>query len=173
LIGARKRDFKKKISTSINLLKLLSITKSSDRKERKYALFVDLKSAFDNVVHNIAFEKISDKLPIKITNSIKFLYSRFFVSICPKTEDIPLNKGVLQGGVLSPLLFNLYIDDLIGELKVIGCPLAYADDIVVIVRKKRMISQTINMIEKWSQRNKIPLNKNKSGIMKLLKSGRE
>ena len=53
-----------------------------------------------------------------------------------------INEGVRQGGIMSPLLFKLYIDSLLSEINEldIGCKfgitrvniLAYADDLVLI-----------------------------------------
>ena len=54
------------------------------------------------------------------------------------SESFNVSNGVRQGGILSPYLFNLYMDDLSGRLKEIyaGCKIAnmvinhllYADD---------------------------------------------
>jgi len=53
----------------------------------------------------------------------------------------PVRSGIRQGGILSPLLFNIYIDSVIYALRVsdLGCYLgdvyvgciAYADDIIL------------------------------------------
>ena len=59
-----------------------------------------------------------------------------------KSASFPISNGVKQGGVISPLLFSLYVDELFLLLKKsgLGCPVGstyagafgYADDIALI-----------------------------------------
>ncbi len=55
-------------------------------------------------------------------------------------HNIPLNRGVMQGSSISPLLFNLYIDDLIEGLNKITPCFGYADDIIIIARNKEIMN---------------------------------
>jgi len=73
---------------------------------------------------------------------------------------------VLQGGVLSPLLFNIYIDDLLGLLKA-SCyaTLAYADDIALVIEHQDNLTKAIATITSWSNDNKISINYSKCGIL--------
>ena len=48
--------------------------------------------------------------------------------------------------------------------------MAYADDIAIICSCEKEINLAINSVEKWTQKNKIILNKKKSAIMYLFSS---
>ena len=66
-----------------------------------------------------------------------------------------IKKGVLQGGMLSQLLFSLYINDLANELNKIRDIKSYfyADDLAILIRGKRNINKVLTIIEEWSLRN--------------------
>ena len=74
---------------------------------------MDLKSAFDNVNWTKLFNKMN-KLHYSntIVNTIKQLYLSAWTTPSTLDKSIKIEKGVLQGGILSPSLFNIYIDDL-------------------------------------------------------------
>ena len=99
--------------TELNLLKLRQ--RVSDLKKEKnyffkYLVFIDLKNAYDKVVHRRMFNKLVEQgISEDIIGSIKLLYSKVNNNIC-----INVNNGVLQGRLISLMLFNL--NDLIKEL---------------------------------------------------------
>lgn len=79
-------------------------------------VLVDLGSAFDTVWKNAAMLKLAGIIKCKKTIGLitLMLSNRLFkVSIGGKTSSTRrLNSGLAQGGVLSPLLFILYLSDL-------------------------------------------------------------
>ena len=101
----------------------------------KYLVFIDLKFAYDKVSHNKLFKK-SNKFGInsKIIGTIKLLYSYAKLKISNNSDSINLNNGIFQGSIISPLLFDLYIKNLIIELNNNAYEvLAYTDDLAIIV----------------------------------------
>ncbi len=51
--------------------------------------------------------------------------------------------------MLSPLLFNIYIDDLIEKLNEIATCYAYADDIIIITENMDQLIKCIKLIDEW------------------------
>ena len=170
LICNKQIGFIKGCGTELNLLRLkqrINDVKKERNKFNKYLVFIDLKNAYDKVIHKKLFEKL-DKYGIdtKIIGTTKLLYSYAKLKISNDSDIINVNNGVLQGSLISPLLFDLYINDLIIELNKNAYEvLAYADDLAIIVEGRNSLSNIFNILEKWSKLNGIKVNKNKSGIM--------
>ena len=105
--------FIKGCGTELNLLKLKQ--KIHDvKKERnmfnKYLVFIDLKNAYDKVIHKKLFEKLYKYgIDEKIIGTIKLLYSYAKLKISNDSDIMNLNNTVLQGSLISPLLFDLHI----------------------------------------------------------------
>ena len=159
-----------KIKTkSIRLRQRVYDIKKVKTKYTKYLLYIDLKNAYDKVIHKKLFLKLSQMgISEELIGSIKLLYSKAKLKISYNSECINVNNGVLQGSLISPMLFDLYINDLINELDKNSFEvLAYADDLCVLCDGRNQLYNVIKIIDKWSKLNGIKVNKNKSGIMIL------
>ena len=103
-------------------------------------------------------------------------------SIMP--ESFNGSNRLRQGGILSPYLFNIYMDDLSYKLKKIyaGCKIAnliinhlfYADDLVLMCPSHRGLQDLLEICEKYASENDIIFNTKKSVVLvrrsKLLKN---
>ena len=58
--------------------------------------------------------------------------------------------GLMQGGPLSPLLANIYLDELDKELEARGHRFArYADDLIILCRSKRAALRTLDSVTRF------------------------
>ena len=122
--------------------------KFRNKKQQKlWSLFVDLKSAFDTVNHEILFEKMRKyNIDEKLTDTIEWLYRQ--TKIKTKYQEIKLGTGVIQGGVISPSLFLIMFDDLLAKLDELGYQVyAYADDLSIIQKGREKLDIAIQIIE--------------------------
>jgi len=148
------------------------------------ALFVDLRAAFDSVDRRVLYKAISEKgIRKRLIERVKQVLSetKSKVRVGGKTgENFWTARGVRQGCLLSPLLFNIVIADLVekmGRVKWGGIrlgerniyTLAYADDIVLLSEDEEGIRSMINRIEDYLERKRLELNVDKTKIMRFRK----
>ena len=135
----------------------------------KFILFIDFSTAFDDVDHFILINKVQNICSNKnIIELIKIIYQEMYTKVYPRGKEIPINKGVLQGSLISPTLFSIYINNLLEQLAIGGInPFAFADDLATLCRSILELENTIKIIEKWTETNKMSINKDKSSIFVL------
>ena len=124
--------FWKKVSTVNNLIIASNfIQKCFDNNCGVDAIYFDFHKAFDRVNHNQLLTKMFnygfDKSYLTVISN--YLSGRFQVTYCNKqySDYLPCPSGVLQGSIISPVLFNLFINDLTSDLE--NKCILYADDI--------------------------------------------
>ena len=133
-------------------------------------LLLDLKKAFDTVNHEILLSKLhhygirgnANKLFASfLTNRQQYVFLNHTQSNCR-----PINCGVLQGSVLAPLLFTLYINDINSVSHRL-----YADDTCLILQHenisglKKIVKEEICTVNNWMIANKLTLNMSKSNVV--------
>jgi len=104
------------------LLKRLNISINLARKS--VVLFLDASKAFDKVIHNGLFlNLINRNVPVGFVRLMRNWYSRLCCMV--RWNGItgaafPDLCGVRQGGILSPILFAIFVDSLISDLRQSG-----------------------------------------------------
>ena len=97
-----------------NCQHLLDHRKSKRIPENIYFCFIDYTKAFDCVDHNKLWKIIKDMgIPDHLTCLLRNLYAGKEVTVrtgCGTTDWFQIGQGVRQGCMLSPCLFNLYVE---------------------------------------------------------------
>ena len=116
------KGFIPKISGTIEHTQQLAyIIRHAKRKQiTSVVTLLDLKNAFEEVSHSLIPTVLQfHHIPREMQNIISELYSGFSTSIATKTfvtSPLQVEKGVLQGDCLSPLLFNMLFNTFIQTL---------------------------------------------------------
>jgi RNA-directed DNA polymerase len=133
----------------------------------KYAILIDLSKYFDTLNHellmNMVREQVHDK---RVTELIKkYLKSGVMENgLLVKTEE-----GSPQGGPLSPLLANIYLNKFDREIGGRGVPvIRYADDIVVLAKSSRAAERLLENSRKYlEEKLKLRMNAEKSKVVSV------
>ena len=133
----------------------------TSRGSMVYAAALDISKAFDTVHHDTLMSKLLQAgIPCWITNLLSNWYSKLHVAVrwngC-LSHFFQVSSGVRQGSILSPALFNMYINQLIVDLRecgsgchvnncFIGC-LFYADDIILLSASVAGLQNLLNVCD--------------------------
>lgn len=143
-----------------------AIEKAKEYYQEGYRTVVDcdLKSYFDTIHH----QRIRAYLEYFISDKIvlKLIWSFLRSGILDKDIYIETTKGAPQGGPLSPLLANVYLNMLDRELERRGHRfIRYADDFVIYVKSKRAGERVMESITKFLEEDLgLTINQKKSKV---------
>ncbi|GFX37821.1 RNA-directed DNA polymerase from mobile element jockey [Trichonephila clavipes] len=167
LIIPEQHGFRPNLSTSHQLLRVVETIRTGFVKQKSTgAVFLDIQKAFDRVWRDgLIFELISYNFPplmIKLISS--YLSERNFSVRINDTYSShrPTEAGVAQGTLISPLLFNIYVNDIPKHDNSILC--MFADDTVILAThtEPKLIARALNRhildLEDWFSKWKIALN---------------
>lgn len=132
-----------------------------------YVAEVDLSKYFDTINHellmNMLREQINDKRVIDIIK--KYLKSGVMID----GVVIETVEGSPQGGPLSPLLSNIYLDKYDQEMRRRGVTFVrYADDIVVLAKSRRAAERLLESSKKYLEgKLKLKVNEDKSRAISI------
>lgn len=175
ILSAAQSGFRPRHSTSTTLLKVTDDwLHATDKKEYTGVVFVDLRKAFDIVNCDILIKKLNN-IGISGTPCSWFKsymsdrVSRTLINAELSFESV-IECGVPQGSLLGPLLFIVYINDLVKCIKTCQVQL-YADDTVLyfshpsIDRIELALNSDLENMYYWMCQNKLSVNCQKTVCM--------
>ena len=156
--------------------------------QKIFACFIDFKKAFDTIPRDLLFTKLLNHgVCGKFFDILKTLYTNDIccVKVGNKiTATFQANQGVKQGCILSPLLFNIFLADLVPCInkeyckpsktdisEKVGC-LLWADDIVILSESEEGLQNMLQNLTNYVNENRMAINASKTKCMIFNKPGR-
>ena len=133
----------------------------------EWAVLLDLSKYFDTLNHekllNLLRREVKDERVIQLIKG--FLKS----GVMENGVVMETNEGSPQGGPLSPLLANIYLNEFDHEYERRGVPvIRYADDIVLLCKSERAAGRLLESSIRYLEgKLKLKVNRDKSHIAKV------
>lgn len=177
ILTPSQHGFRRGMSTVTQLTEVVhDLAQIIDNRGQTDIIFLDFSKAFDRVCHNKLIAKLEAIIGIgNISAWIgDFLSQRSqFVHFNEASSDIvPISSGVPQGSVLGPLLFLIYINDIITNME---CNIKlFADDCIIYkeilcYEDHHTLNRQLNVINTWCEQWQMSINTSKSVSMTVTK----
>ena len=155
------------------------ISHYNSNKTKVFTVLLDASKAFDRVNYIKLFEKLLKREMCPLVMRL-LLQTYLDQKLCVKwndtlSETFGVTNGVRQGGILSPLLFGIYIDELLSVLQNsgFGCrighlyagALGFADDLILICPSEPGIQKMLKICESYAAEHDLIFNGAKSKLL--------
>ena len=175
LLSKEQHGFLTKRSTTANLLELTSdLSVNFNTRVSTLVAYVGLQKAFDKVsiaklIHKIENWGIGGKLKSCISSVLTGRSQKVKVD-GQLSDSLLLRSGVPQGGVLGPVIFTIYINDLPTILPPSLKSKIHADDFkcyskVVTADDLEIFSRALHNISQWARDWQLPISTEKSALL--------
>ena len=181
LIANSQHGFLARKSTGTNLLNCFQDWQIAIKNKKLIdIIYLDFQKAFDSLVHNKIIAKLSSYgLRYELLSWIcEFLTGRTQRVVIDGVLSNPIEvlSGVVQGSVLGPLIFILFINDItdcmdLSEVNPTSCSI-FADDLKIYcsydsIHDNSSIINTVGNIERWSSLWQLRINPEKSILLQV------
>jgi len=144
-----------------------------------YTVLLDATKAFDRVHFVKLFSLLLERsMCPTVLKLLIFMYTNQKLNVrwqSVTTNSFNCSNGIKQGGVLSPILFCVYMDEILKRLKDngVGCcmgdlfagALCYADDLCLLAPSRSAAQQMLSLCEQFSQEFNVKFNSKKSKLI--------
>ena len=131
----------------------------------------DIKGYFDSIPH----DKLTAKVGAKISDGrvLELIESYLKAGVMEQSKGWEAtHQGTPQGGVISPLLANIYLDELDWKIANAGMQMVrYADDFVVLCSSQTLAQAALELISQWIQEAQLQLHPQKTKIIDATQPG--
>lgn len=130
----------------------------------RYTVDVDLKSYFDTIPHDRLMTELRKHVA---DNSVLGLVEKFLQArVLDGLEHWTPTAGAPQGAIISPLLSNLYLNELDHLMAAAGYAMTrYADDLVIQCRTAEEAAAALEQVRNWTTERGLTLHPTKTKIV--------
>jgi hypothetical protein len=162
-------------------------------KEQTFVCFIDFSKAYDRAPHQGLLQKLKSKMRLDNTKVMRLIEATYqnprfttiqqsLLTLHPDSDAIfPLLCGVRQGCPSSPILFNMFINDILDGMEPFGVSLPsllnddssripgllFADDLVLLAPNSDSLKSMLKLVDNWCARWKMQVNIEKCGVMMI------
>ncbi|MEO6193689.1 MAG: reverse transcriptase domain-containing protein [Thermoanaerobaculia bacterium] len=131
------------------------------RQGFRWILDADIEGFFDNIDHDKLIARLRR---LSLDPYVLALFERWIrAEVYDGTRIVPLARGIPQGSVVSPMLANLFLDQLDENLALFGQTLVrYADDFLVLCKTPEDASQALELTDYLLEELDLRLNREKT-----------
>lgn len=140
------------------------------RAGKLFIVDADIKSYFDEIDHEILMDLIKEKIS---DGRILDLIRKFLKQgVLEELQSHEVESGTPQGGIISPLLANIFLDPLDKLLESYGMSLVrYADDFLIMCKSQEDADSALELVQKWTRKVKLRLHPQKTRVVDMATNG--
>ena len=160
ILSSQQYGFRTGMSTSLAIFDVLKLLYSNwNDKLFTGCIFVDYSRAFETIDHEILLSNRTQSTTVNNYTS----------------ENSNVTYGTAQGSVLGPLIYIIYVNDVLKKKKEETNIIMYADDMLIISQHadldvmSSMLQRSLDSIVRWCNHNKLTVNKDKTKCMVISK----
>ena len=173
LISQTQSGFRKNRSTEDQVAFLAQeVENAFQEKMKTIAVFFDLTKAFDKVwkeglLLKLLKKGIGGKMFKWLESYLFHRSARVKIDGC-RSHLVKIKEGVPQGGVISPTLFIIFIDDIVNELSRHISKALHADDLAIWTSQSYtstatyLMQEAVDKVSEWSKEWLVEINKTKT-----------
>jgi RNA-directed DNA polymerase len=137
---------------------------------KAYVVDADIQRYFDTIEHERLLARVAER--IADGRVMELLQQMLQRGVLENREWVGSETGTPQGGVISPLLANVYLNPLDHQMQQSGYTLVrYADDLVILCTTQTEAEAAHEMIKAWVETEGIALNAEKTRIVNMNETG--
>ncbi len=136
----------------------------------RWVVDADLKSYFDTIPHAPLLEQMAEK--VSDGRVLELVQAFLTQGVLEEMNFWTSEAGTPQGGVISPLLSNVYLDPLDQQMAEVRMAMVrYADDFVILCRTEGEARQALERVQQWTAQAGLKLHPEKTRIVDATQPG--